>query len=90
MSKTEIISENKKISKKSATNLQDPFLNTLRKEGISVSIYLMSGIKLQGIIAAFDAFVILLEHDQISQMVYKHSISTIVPSKKLDFSQNEE
>ncbi|MCR5085047.1 MAG: RNA chaperone Hfq [Succinivibrionaceae bacterium] len=60
--------------------LQDPFLNTLRKERIQVSIYLVNGIKLQGQIESFDQFVILLKN-QISQMVYKHAISTIVPSR---------
>ena len=60
--------------------LQDPFLNVLRKERIPVSIYLVSGIKLQGQIESFDQFVILLKN-AVSQMVYKHAISTIVPSK---------
>ena len=60
--------------------LQDPFLNTLRKEHSSVSIFLMNGIKLQGQIESFDQFVVLLKNN-ISQMVYKHAISTIVPSR---------
>jgi len=60
--------------------LQDPFLNILRKEKIPVSIYLINGIKLQGQIESFDSFVVLLRNS-ISQMIYKHAISTIVPAK---------
>lgn len=60
--------------------LQEPFLNALRKERIPVSIYLVNGIKLQGQIESFDSFVVLLRNS-VSQMVYKHAISTIVPSR---------
>jgi len=60
--------------------LQDPFLNVLRKERIPVSIYLISGIKLQGQIESFDQFVILLKNAD-SQMVYKHAISTVLPAR---------
>ena len=60
--------------------LQDPFLNTLRKEHIPVSIYLVNGIKLQGHIDSFDQYVVLLKNT-VTQMVYKHAISTIVPTK---------
>ena len=60
--------------------LQDPFLNVCRKERIPVSIYLVSGIKLQGQIESFDQFVILLRN-AVSQMVYKHAISTVVPAR---------
>lgn len=60
--------------------LQDPYLNVLRKERVPVSIYLVNGIKLQGQIESFDQFVILLKNT-VSQMVYKHAISTIVPSR---------
>lgn len=62
--------------------LQDPFLNTLRKERIPVSIFLVNGIKLQGQIESFDQFVILLRNT-VSQMVYKHAISTVVPSRNV-------
>jgi len=61
-------------------SLQDPYLNTLRKEKVGVSIYLVNGIKLQGTIESFDQFVILLKNT-VSQMVYKHAISTVVPSR---------
>jgi host factor-I protein len=60
--------------------LQDPFLNALRKERIPVSVYLINGIKLQGQIESFDSFAVLLRNT-ISQMIYKHAISTIVPAK---------
>ena len=62
------------------SSLQDPFLNALRREKISVSIYLVNGIKLQGIIEAFDQFSIVLRNN-VNQMVYKHAISTVVPAK---------
>lgn len=63
-------------------SLQDPFLNALRKEKIPVSIYLVNGIKLQGQVESFDQFVVLLKNS-VSQMVYKHAISTIVPAKNV-------
>tara|TARA_B100001564_G_scaffold305905_1_gene275116 strand:+ start:118 stop:399 length:282 start_codon:yes stop_codon:yes gene_type:complete len=63
-------------------NLQDPFLNALRKERIPVSIFLVNGIKLQGQVESFDQFVVLLKNN-VSQMVYKHAISTIVPSRSV-------
>ena len=77
--------------------LQDPFLNVCRKERIPVSIYLVSGIKLQGQIESFDQFVILLRN-AVSQMVYKHAISTVVPARmvkipgpgQIDTVENEE
>ena len=60
--------------------LQDPFLNILRKDRIPVSVYLVNGIKLQGQIESFDSFVVLLRNGT-SQMIYKHAISTIVPTR---------
>lgn len=63
-------------------NLQDPFLNELRKEGIPVAIYLVNGIKLQGSIDAFDQYVVLLKSG-VSQMVYKSAISTVVPTQMI-------
>jgi host factor-I protein len=65
--------------------LQDPFLNALRKERIPVSIYLVNGIKLQGQVESFDQFVVLLKNS-VSQMVYKHAISTVVPSRPVRIS----
>lgn len=63
-------------------SLQDPFLNTLRKERVPVSIFLVNGIKLQGTIESFDQFVVLLKNS-VSQMVYKHAISTVVPARNV-------
>jgi host factor-I protein len=66
-------------------SLQDPYLNALRKERVPVSIYLVNGIKLQGQIESFDQFVVLLRNS-VSQMVYKHAISTVVPARNVKFS----
>ena len=62
--------------------LQEPFLNALRKEKIPVSIFLVNGIKLQGQVDSFDQYVIILKNT-VNQMVYKHAISTIVPTKTI-------
>ena len=69
-------------------SLQDPYLNTLRKERIAVSIYLVNGIKLQGQIESFDQFVVRLRNS-VSQMVYKHAISTVVPSRNVKISSDD-
>ena len=61
-------------------SLQDPYLNLLRKERIPVYIFLVNGIKLQGQVESFDQFVIVLKNT-VSQMVYKHAISTVVPTR---------
>ena len=71
--------------------IQDPYLNALRKERVQVSIYLVNGIKLQGQIESFDQFVELLKNT-VSQMVYKHAISTVVPARnvRIPIAANEE
>ncbi len=69
--------------------LQDPFLNALRKEKVPVSIYLVNGIKLQGTVDSFDQFVVLLKNS-VSQMVYKHAISTVVPSRNVRLPGGDE
>ena len=69
--------------------LQDPFLNALRKERIPVAIYLVNGIKLQGQVDSFDQFVVLLRNS-VSQMVYKHAISTIVPARPVRWANGHE
>lgn len=69
-------------------SLQDPFLNALRKERVPVSIYLVNGIKLQGQIDSFDQFVVLLKNT-VSQMVYKHAISTVVPARAVNIGEEE-
>jgi host factor-I protein len=63
-------------------SLQDPFLNALRRERVPVSIFLVNGIKLQGQIESFDQFVVLLKNN-VSQMIYKHAISTVVPTRNV-------
>lgn len=68
--------------------LQDPFLNALRKEHVAVSIYLVNGIKLQGQVDSFDQYVILLKNT-VTQMVYKHAISTIVPARMVNIAASE-
>ncbi len=69
--------------------LQEPFLNALRKEKVPVSIYLVNGIKLQGQVDSFDQFVVLLKNS-VNQMVYKHAISTIVPSRMVKMPMADE
>lgn len=69
--------------------LQEPFLNALRKERVPVSIYLVNGIKLQGQVESFDQFVILLKNS-VSQMVYKHAVSTIVPARNIKVAALED
>ena len=64
-------------------NLQETFLNQLRKDKLSVTVFLINGVKLQGIITWFDNFSILLKRDSHIQLVYKHSISTIMPSEPI-------
>ena len=67
--------------------LQDPFLNTLRRERVPVSIYLVNGIKLQGQVESFDPYVVLLKNT-VTQMEYKHAISTVVPSRPITIQQD--
>jgi host factor-I protein len=69
--------------------LQDPFLNALRKEHVPVSIYLVNGIKLQGQIESFDQYVVLLRNT-VTQMVYKHAVSTVVPARPVNLSTESE
>ena len=66
-------------------SLQEPFLTALKEEKILVSIFLVNGIKLHGVVDAFDQDVILLKNS-VTQVVYKHAISTIVPSRMIDIS----
>lgn len=77
------------MNNKQTQLLQDPFLNALRKEHIPVSIYLVNGIKLQGNVESFDQYVILLRNT-VTQMVYKHAISTVVPARAVSLKADEE
>ena len=76
-----------KINQKS-TSIQDPILNELRKQKTPVWIYLVNGVKLQGQIESFDRFVIVLKAS-VSQIVYKHAISTIVPARSITLTRQE-
>lgn len=78
--------KNSKNNVSKGHGLQDPYLNALRREKIPVSIFLVNGIKLQGQIESFDQFVILLKNT-VSQMVYKHGISTVVPARNVTISE---
>ena len=70
-------------------SLQEPFLNALRLENVPVSIFLVNGIKLQGTIQSFDRFVVLLKNS-VSQMIYKHAISSIVPVRNVRIPDHPE
>lgn len=69
--------------------LQDPFLNELRKEKVPVSVFLVNGIKLHGVIDSFDQYVVMLKNS-LTQMVYKHAISTVVPSRMIHLPHTEQ
>jgi host factor-I protein len=71
-------------------NLQDVFLNQLRKSKISVTIFLINGVKLQGMITWFDNFCVLLRRDGQSQLVYKHAVSTIMPATSVNLYDGED
>ncbi|MBQ6713305.1 MAG: RNA chaperone Hfq [Selenomonadales bacterium] len=66
------------------TNLQDSFLNLVRKENMAVVIYLVNGFQLRGMVKGFDNFTVILEQEGKQQLVYKHAISTIMPLKPFD------
>lgn len=70
-------------------NLQDTFLNHLRKNKTPVTLFLVNGVKLQGVITWFDNFAVLLSRDNQTQMVYKHAISTVMPMGPIDLSEEE-
>ena len=71
-------------------NLQDVFLNSVRKAKMPVTVFLVNGVKLQGIITWFDNFCVLLRRDSHSQLVYKHAISTVMPSQPVELFESEE
>jgi host factor-I protein len=71
-------------------NLQDAFLNQVRKTKIPVTVFLINGVKLQGAIKWFDNFCILLRRDGQSQLVYKHAVSTIMPTQNISLYDGEE
>ena len=71
-------------------NLQDTFLNHVRKTKIPVTVFLINGVKLQGVITWFDSFCVLLRREGQSQLIYKHAISTIMPSQEISLYNGEE
>ena len=71
-------------------NLQDVFLNTVRKQKISLTIFLVNGVKLTGVVTSFDNFCVLLRRDGHSQLVYKHAISTIMPGAPIQLFEGGE
>jgi host factor-I protein len=73
---------------KTEINLQDAFLNTVRQQGAGVTVFLMNGFQMRGIVRGFDSFVVILEVEGRQQMVYKHAISTLAPQQKVDFYIN--
>lgn len=71
-------------------NMQDVFLNTCRKDKKPVTVYLVNGVKLQGVISGFDNFSVVLKRNQMAQLVYKHSIATVVPSVPVNLNRGDE
>ena len=71
-------------------NVQDEFLNNLRKNKISVTVFLVNGVKLQGLITWFDSFSLLLRRDGHTQLIYKHAVSTIMPAEAIDIEIKED
>ncbi len=68
-------------------NLQDTFLNQARRERMPVTVFLMNGFQLRGVIRGFDAFAVLVDSEGRQQMIYKHAISTVAPAKPLTFTE---
>ncbi len=74
---------------KNLLNLQDAFLNEVRKEKTSITIFLLSGFQIKGYVKGFDNYIIILDSDGKQQMIYKHAISTIVPTKSIALRSEE-
>lgn len=70
---------------KQGLNLQDQFLNTARKDGILITIFLVNGYQIKGYVKGFDSYTIVLDADDKQQLIYKHAISTIIPNKVISF-----
>ena len=75
---------------KKIANLQDLFLLSARRNRVSVTIFLVNGFQMRGVITGFDSFVVVLESDGRQQMLYKHAISTIVPASSIDLKSTED
>ena len=70
-------------------NLQDAFLNQLRREKVSLTVFLVNGFQMHGVIRAYDGFTVVLDSDGKQQLIYKHAISTIIPPKPVELSREE-
>lgn len=77
------------VNNKNTNNLQDIFLNNARKSRVPLTIHLMNGFQLKGLVKGFDSFTVILDCDGKQMMIYKHSISTITPNKSILFADNE-
>ena len=75
---------------KTSINLQDSFLNYVRKERISITVFLVNGFQIKGFVNGFDNYVLIMESDSKQQMIYKHAISTIIPLKNVFFPPDAE
>lgn len=74
---------------KTTLNLQDTFLSRARRAGTLVTVFLMNGFQMHGVVTGFDSFVVILDSDGKQQMIYKHAISTIIPTRPIDFNAAE-
>ena len=74
---------------KQTKNLQDTFLNAARKDKVEITIYLMNGVPIKGKVISFDSFTILIDVDKKQNLIYKHAISTIMPSKPVQYKDEE-
>ena len=86
----ELKRKNKNMAAERVQNLQDTFLNNVRKNKVPLTIFLVNGVKLQGVVTWFDNFCVLLRRDGHSQLVYKHAISTIMPGHPVQLFEPEE
>ena len=75
---------------KNEINLQDAFLNVMRQQGQLITVILMNGYQMRGIVRGFDSFIVMLESDGRQQMIYKHAISTMVPQQRVEFYARRE
>ena len=69
-------------------NLQETFLNQLRRDKVSVTMFLMNGFQLHGVVKSFDGFTVVMDSEGKQQLIYKHAISTIIPPKPIEFSDD--
>ncbi len=75
---------------KKTANLQDLFLTRVRKQGLGVTVFLMNGFQMRGVVTGFDSFTVVLDSDGKQQLIYKHAISTVVPAQGVDLREAEE